>query len=274
MSNSIEDPVLVWVFLAIILALRLALYLLEKWESQQPVLVAPSPLTPDEVTDAVVISREKPKTVRKRSSIPYTIINELFDAAIIAIILVFFIIRPFVIQAFYIPSESMVPTLQMNDKLIVLKYQYHMRAPKRGEVVVFKAPEIAIKTSDKPDIEKVDYVKRVIALPGDRIHIVSGEGVYLNDKLLREQYTAELPDYDFPISRNGILQGVTLEVNKQLAANLDGTELKIPPGYLFVMGDNRRHSHDSHRWGLLPSKSLVGKAYFLFWPSNRIGRVK
>ena len=274
MSNIIDDPVIIWVLLALILGLRLALYLTEKWEARQPVAASPLPLTPDETTDVVEIYKPELKVAKKTSVIPYTIINELLDAALIAIILVFFIIRPFILQAFYIPTGSMVPTLQENDKLIVLKYPYHFRSPRRGEVVVFRAPEIAISTSDKPDYAQVDYVKRVIGVPGDRIHIVDGEGVYINDKLLHEPYVAASPDYDFPYSRNGLLQGVNSEVNKQLQSNISGNDLIVPPGFLFVMGDNRRHSHDSHRWGLLPRKTLVGKAYFLFWPPHRIGRVE
>jgi len=97
---------------------------------------------------------------------------ELLDSGLIAFILVFIIIRPFVVQAFYIPSESMVPTLLPGDRILVNKFIYRLNPPRRGDIIVFDAPEYALQPGDG----RKDYVKRLVGLPGDRILVRRQEG--------------------------------------------------------------------------------------------------
>ncbi len=206
---------------------------------------------------------------------PSRFLAELLDSGIIAVVLVFFIIRPFILQAFFIPSESMMPTLQKGDKLLATKYSYHLHEPRRHDVVVFEAPSLALSLLNQPidPQHPTDYVKRVIGIPGDHIHIVANEGVYVNNELQHEPYLYGLPNYDFPRYPNGELSIQSEESRKALQPYIDGPDLVVPQGYLFVLGDNRTESHDGHIWGLLPRNRLLGKATFIFWPFNRIGLV-
>jgi signal peptidase I len=202
-------------------------------------------------------------------------VTEILDSALIAIALVFLLIRPFLLQTFYIPSESMVPTLQKNDRLVAIKYTYALREPRRGEVVVFHAPRAALETlGQQYDPQNpVDYVKRVIGLPGDHIRIIRADGVYINGHRLNEPYVESPPDYDFPTDGAGEMTNGYPEVRDVLRQDIVGQEFVVPPQMLFVLGDNRTMSHDSHDWGLLDRHALVGKALFLFWPLSRAGLV-
>jgi signal peptidase I len=206
---------------------------------------------------------------------PLRFFTEILDSALIAIALVFLLIRPFLLQTFYIPSESMVPTLQKNDRLVAIKYTYALREPRRGEVVVFHAPRAALETlGQQYDPQNpVDYVKRVIGLPGDHIRIVHDDGVYINGHRLDEPYVASPPNYDFPNDSAGDMTNGYPEVRDVLRQDIVGQEFVVPPHMLFVLGDNRTMSHDSHDWGLLDRHALVGKALFLFWPLSRAGLV-
>lgn len=162
---------------------------------------------------------------------------EFIDSGLIALVLVFMIIRPFIVQAFYIPSGSMRPTLVENDKILVDKLSYHFRLPNRGDVIVFKAPPVASE-------DQKDFIKRLIALPGDVVEVRDGL-VYINGKAQHEDYIAEPPDY--------YMAPVTVE-----------------PGKVFVMGDNRNDSNDSHCWGQLDESRIRGRAMYIFWPLSRI----
>ncbi|MCL6519770.1 MAG: signal peptidase I [Armatimonadetes bacterium] len=165
---------------------------------------------------------------------------EIVESVLIAIVLVFLIIRPFIIQAFFIPSGSMEPTLLVHDHILVNKFIYRFKEPQRGDIIVFKAPENA--TTD--GVER-DYIKRLIGLPGDVIEVRNGI-LYRNGKPVREPYIKEPMDYEMP-------------------------PFKVPKGMLFVMGDNRNDSNDSHRWGPLDRNRVLGKALVIFWPPSRIG---
>lgn len=287
-------------------------------------------------------------------------VTEIVESLLIAIVLVFLVIRPFVVQAFFIPSESMEPTLLKGDRLLVNKFIYRFTEPKHGDVIVFKSPpsaneargsdsEVAMfaqqvdKTSvlanwnevagrimetvgetgevkihpasahgaefpsiqelcifgkndtigtilpiekqsdaenkydiivkflgvnDKTSAEALvgkearigekDYIKRVIGVPGDTIEVkslglnrygVEEFALYRNDEPLDESYIKDPPDY---------------VMKKQV----------VQKGMLFVMGDNRRNSNDSHRWGQLDRQRVVGKAMVIFWPLNRMGIVR
>ncbi len=174
-------------------------------------------------------------------------IVEFVDSGLIALLLVFCIVRPFVIQAFYIPSESMLPTLKINDRILVNKFIYRFRDPRPGEIIVFKAPRWA--DPDAPSAR--DFIKRCIAGPGDTIEVRDGV-VYLNDRPLDEPYELERPREDWGPRR-------------------------VPPGQYYVFGDNRNNSNDSRKWedygtagGAyprpgLPRERILGKAMVVFF---------
>ncbi|TRT79088.1 MAG: signal peptidase I, partial [Microcystis aeruginosa Ma_AC_P_19900807_S299] len=149
-------------------------------------------------------------------------------------------IRTFVAEARYIPSSSMEPTLQINDRLIIEKVSYHFQKPERGDIVVF-SPTAALKAQNFHDA----FIKRVIGLPGDKVEVKNGL-VHVNGKVLAEKYIAEEPNYAFgPVT--------------------------VPPDQYLVLGDNRNNSYDSHAWGFVPRENLIGRAVVRFWPFNRLG---
>lgn len=149
-------------------------------------------------------------------------------------------IRACVAEARYIPSESMLPTLEINDRLIIEKISYHFRKPKRGDVVVF-SPTEALKKENYQEA----FIKRVIGIPGDVVE-VKNNAVYVNGQKLNEKYILNPPEYDYPPT-------------------------KVPPGQYLVLGDNRNNSYDSHYWGFVPLKNLIGRAAVRFWPPDRLG---
>ncbi|MHB9132268.1 MAG: signal peptidase I [Armatimonadota bacterium] len=285
---NFDNPSFPIILLAVIIALRLAAYVAARPSAGDAEQAAPA-LTPDDTPDTatpMILEGEEdasptaeviPQVAKEEH--PSRLASEVLDSALIAVILVFFIIRPFVLQAFFIPSESMVPTLQKGDKLLATKYVYWQHAPwphdpKRGDVVVFHAPRMALEMLGQTYDAKhpTDYVKRVIGLPGDKIRIVAFDGVYINGELLRETYVNDIPSYNYPISPAGDI-AVRSEVRDELMPDLKGRDLVIPPGHLFVMGDNRNSSHDSHIWGLLERKDVIGEAVFIFWPPSRAGLI-
>lgn len=231
-------------------------------------------------------------------------VAEIAESLAVAMALVFFLIRPFLVQAFFIPSGSMHPTLLEDDHILVNKLGYRLFKPDTGDVVVFKAPGEASE-----DGAEKDYIKRLIATPGDTIEVkgavfmVGGErrnrqevfsalsttnditdeprvkylpnGVMLNGRIISKQDVARafgVKPSDLTIQAGKtILNGNVL--NEPYIAedpDYDYPKRKIEDGYLFVMGDNRNNSNDSHRWGPLERKRLIGKAMFIFWPVTRM----
>ncbi len=199
-------------------------------------------------------------------------ILELADSGIIAVLLIFCIVRPFFIQAFLIPSGSMHPTLYEGDRIMVNKLVYFLRDPRHGEIVVFHAPEWA-------DPLRRDFIKRIIGLPGDRICIRGGR-VIRNGQPVDEPYVAEPPMYEWPTTRFYVLRPM------DQPRPIHGGEIVVPPGYVFVLGDNRNASNDGHAWQataidgreypcpFVPRQNVIGKAMFIFWPPQRIGLVR
>jgi len=156
------------------------------------------------------------------------------------------LIRTFLGDVRYIPSESMLPTLQVGDRLIVDKITSRFRKPQRGDVLVFSPPDAAIACNPKQTLPIRDaYIKRVIGLPGDTIEVERGT-VYRNNQPLKEDYIAAPPDYEL-------------------------APVVVGEGEYFVMGDNRNASCDSHVWGTVPEENIIGKAVLRIWPLNRFG---
>lgn len=148
------------------------------------------------------------------------------------------IIRTFIVQAFWIPSGSMVPTLEPGDRVLVCKFWYRFFEPKRGQIVVFRFPYDTSK----------DFIKRVVGLPGDVVEISDGV-VFLNGKRLDEPYVFHRDRYQM-------------------------SPVRVPEGSYFVMGDNRPNSQDSRFWGFVPKNLILGPAFFRYWPLTRLGLVR
>jgi signal peptidase I len=183
-----------------------------------------------------------------------SIFREYAEALLIAAVLALFI-RTFVIQAFKIPSGSMKPTLLVGDHILVNKFIYGVKipfldftlipvkAPKRGDIVVFKFPEDP----------KKDFIKRVIALPGDTVQ-VHNKKVYINDQPMEDPYGTYLDPHLIPAG----------------ARPRDNVgPLTVPPDAYFVMGDNRDHSYDSRFWGFVDLSAIKGKAFIIYWSWDR-----
>ncbi|MGA1868059.1 MAG: signal peptidase I [bacterium] len=160
---------------------------------------------------------------------------EYLEAIVIAIVLAL-LVRAFIIQAFKIPSGSMLETLQIGDHILVNKFIFHFTEPKRGDVIVFKFP------GDK----KKDYIKRLIGIPGDKVEIRQ-QKVYINDVLLDEPY----------VEHKGLRKNIPQRDNFG--------PIIIPEKCYFMMGDNRDRSSDSRFWGLLKRELIEGKAFILYW---------
>lgn len=162
---------------------------------------------------------------------------EFLIILVVAFALVFGFVRPFVVEAFWIPSESMVPTLEVGDRVLVNKFIYRFTEPERGDIVVFKSVE-----GDGSDL-----IKRVVALPGDTVAVRNGT-LFVNGEPQNEPY-----------------------LNKQFPDQSFYAPTKVPEGHVFVMGDNRANSADSRVFGPLPKENIAGEAFLRFWPPSRIG---
>jgi len=167
------------------------------------------------------------------------IVVENVKSLIIAFLLAMFV-RTFFVQAFKIPSSSMVPTLKVGDRLLANKILYKFREPKRGEIIIFKYPLNPRK----------DFVKRLIALPEEEVKIKEGK-IFIDGKPVKNSLIENRYYYD-----NG-LYGVKFPA-------------RIPENCYYVLGDNSANSKDSRYWGFVPEKNLVGKPMFIYWPLKRI----
>ena len=216
--------------------------------------------------------------------------NEAMDAIVYAGVFVFLVIRPFFIQAFKIPSESMLDTLLVNDFIVANKAIFRYSEPQFQDIIVFRPPGRAC-TPEQFDADgqvNVDFIKRCIGLPGDLIQIQNGT-LYRNGKAVNESYIKEKPVFDFKLVKyKGSYWPVVAQNN---AANWKGSfpiadeygvseqsEMdalialpaeKVPAGYFIMMGDNRNGSFDSRGWGLVPRDEIVGRAELIWFPINR-----
>ncbi len=152
------------------------------------------------------------------------------------------LIRAVVAEARYIPSESMVPTLYPGDRLVVEKISYRFHPPQAGDIVVFHPPD-QLKGFTANQV----FIKRVVGLPGQVVQVHQGQ-VYIDGQAQAETYTLEPASYELP-------------------------PVRVPVQMLFVMGDNRNDSNDSHVWGFLPIQNIVGRANFRFWPPTQVGLI-
>jgi signal peptidase I len=179
---------------------------------------------------------------------------------IVVAVVVALVIRTFVAQAFYIPSESMEPLLERNDRVVVNKLTYDFDDISRGDVIVFEKP------SSAPNSDVADLIKRVVGLPGESIVIDDGS-VYINGVLLDEPY---LPEESFTGQGSGTPQPGDPGTAPRCGV---ADPCVVPEGHVFVMGDNRSNSKDS-RWtdlGYIEADQLVGRAFVRVWPLGRLG---
>ena len=150
-------------------------------------------------------------------------------------------IRTFAVQTYFIPSNSMAPTLEVGDRLMVYKLAFRVGQVDRGDLVVFNRPESMKNSQIK------DFVKRVVALPGEQVQVINGV-VYVDNLPLPEKYlTGDSPTTDFD-------------------------PVDVPKGQIFVMGDNRSNSRDSRSFGPIDVDLLVGEVFVRIWPIRNVGR--
>ncbi len=178
--------------------------------------------------------RERRTTKRSAGFLDFLIVM------LVSFALVFGVVRPFIVEPFYIPTTSMVPTLEIGDRVLANKFIYRFAEPERGDIIVFESID-----------EKKDLVKRVVGLSGDKISIKGGR-LFVNDVSQREPYV----------------------VNKTCVHGLPKTcsygPVTVPPGHVFVMGDNRLNSEDSRFFGSVPKGNVVGEVFLRLWPLYRL----
>ncbi len=196
-----------------------------------------------------------------------------YGRSLFPVILIVFVLRSFMVEPFRIPSGSMLPTLHLGDFILVNKAAYGLRLPiiykkiiptgepERGDVTVFRFPE-------NP---KINFIKRVVGLPGDKIRVV-GRTVYVNGAKLEQtlvdgnHQTADLrggyTSNRYVENIDEVTHDILLRKGGRGAKGFDGI---VPDGQYFVMGDNRDNSRDSRYWGYVPSENLVGRAFFIWF---------
>ena len=162
---------------------------------------------------------------------------EFLVILLVSFVLVFGFVRPFVVEAFWIPSASMVPTLKYGDRVLVNKFIYRFTEPQRGDVIVFKS----VEGNDE------DLIKRVVGVPGDEISVRGGR-LFVNGEPQKEPY-----------------------VNKNYPDRSFYAPTTVPKDHVFAMGDNRANSQDSRIFGPVPEENIEGEAFLRFWPPDRIG---
>lgn len=218
-----------------------------------------------------------------------------WTAGLFPVILAVFVLRSFLFEPFKIPSGSMIPTLRVGDLILVNKYHYGIRlpvfntkvwenhAPQRGDVIVFRYPP-------KPSL---DYIKRVIGLPGDEVAYlnkqltVNGQPVprvaqpdFFDKDSMRyaKQWQESLGGKHYNIlnedTRPAFVEGVTqFPFADGCRYSVEGMVCKVPAGHYFMMGDNRDNSLDSRYWGFVPEANIVGKAFFVWMNFGDFGRI-
>ncbi|MBJ7380115.1 MAG: signal peptidase I [Polynucleobacter sp.] len=235
---------------------------------------------------------------RRAKGVEQTPIWLEYTAGFFPVICAVFLLRSFIIEPFKIPSGSMIPTLHIGDFIIVNKFTYGIRlpvinkkvidlnTPQRGDVIVFRYPKD----------ESVDYIKRVIAIPGDEIIYldkrltINGKALdyqggenYLDPENMRyAKFFKEIFPKELGGNKHSILNDPDRSSNVFLPERFPGIEFcnyqlglncKVPPGHYFVMGDNRDNSLDSRYWGFVPDQNLVGRAFFVWLNLSALNRI-
>jgi signal peptidase I len=184
----------------------------------------------------LVTGGHKPRRADRSSTKSRSFFLEFLAMLVIGFALLFGIVQPFITEAFYIPTESMVPTLEVNDRVLVNKFIYRFSEQKRGDIIVFEAPD-----------GEEDLIKRVEGVPGDTITVVHGS-LIVNGVRQEEPY-----------------------LNRELPDRSTYGPVTVPAGHVFAMGDNRANSADSRIFGPVPEEYVIGKAFVRVWPLNRMG---
>lgn len=218
----------------------------------------------------------------KKGNGALTFVKEIVELVVVTLLLLIAIRWAFA-EARYIPSSSMEPTLQINDRILVEKVSGHLRKPfERGDILVFYPPPSEMP--DKNDLSnnplnilgrltglpflpyEPAFIKRVVGLPGDVIRVEQGKGVYINGQLLEEPYIKEAPRYNLSrLGDIGTTGRIAYEGRPQVSAGEANQPIRVPEGHLFMMGDNRNNSQDSHVWGFLEQNRVIGRACLVFW---------
>jgi signal peptidase I len=218
-----------------------------------------------------------------------------WTAGLFPVILVVFLLRSFLFEPFKIPSGSMIPTLQVGDLILVNKYHYGIRLPvinkkivanhdpARGDVIVFRYPIDP----------RVDYIKRVVGVPGDEVSYlnkelrINGQPVptrrlpdeYDDESLgYRQRFVEKLGPVEHMIQRRADAPPFSgphydFKYKENCRYSAEGFVCKVPPGHYFAMGDNRDNSEDSRYWGFVPDENIVGKAFFVWMNFGNLGRI-
>ena len=237
--------------------------------------------------DLLVLRRRRARDVKQPWWVEYSV-------SFFPVILIVFLLRSFLVEPFKIPSGSMIPTLLVGDFILVNKFTYGIRipvlnrkvielgSPQRGDVMVFRYPE-------DPSL---DYIKRVVAVPGDRIEYrgkrlsINGQPVpvrQIDDYLSRErmQYSRRYLERLGAAEHEILVEEDAPALPPHVRAfpfagnclyNTGGLACTVPPGHYFVMGDNRDNSSDSRVWGFVPDGNIVGKAFFIWLNFSELGR--
>jgi signal peptidase I len=194
----------------------------------------------DAEPEKTTLTPEERRARRRRLVIEYVVIAAV--AVLVAVLVQAYIVKPY-----RIPSESMETTLTPGDRVFVNRFIYHFKDIARGNIVVFKAPNTGIV-----------LIKRAIGLPGDEIALKDGR-VYINGRRIGEPYVRRINGQQVPTDpfANGRPWSLALPY-------------KVPPGHYFMMGDNRIDSGDSRDFGPVPKSDVIGDAFFIYWPLNRI----
>jgi signal peptidase I len=220
----------------------------------------------------IALEKEKPSQTAAEEKPKETPVE--FLSSLAAVLVTGLFIITFVVQAFEIPSSSMEDTLLIGDHVFVNRVQFApqsswvgpllpYRDPRRGEIVVFLHPD--------PQTAGMYVVKRIIGVPGDKIHLRNGV-VYRNGVALDEPYVLHDRDNSFDSYRNNFPSvppsdgdGLSSDWSGELASHIEGDDLVVPPGRFFAMGDHRGVSLDSRYWGFIPKENIIGRPMFIYW---------
>lgn len=172
------------------------------------------------------------------------VLLDLVETVVIALA-IFVVVYLFLFQPHQVKGSSMYPNFIDGEYILTNKINYRFSKPQRGDVVVFKSPQN----------KEIDFIKRIIGLPGDKVRVTGGF-IYLNDKKLSE--ATYLPS-DYVTNPGAFLR--------------EGQTATVPANSYFVFGDNRNHSSDSREWGFVPFEDIIGKAWFRYWPITHLGFV-